>query len=179
MVDKEKGKTLAEQAGEQKKLLMYICPLCGKTVDMSRRYCNCHANLREATVMESADLLEVKPCNFESPGLNCSDCPEDCMYCASFGEPETNRAGFGGQDCRHKITGKAKCYCCKSQAELALNLGTVSFSQLAREVMEKRRAEGKAEEGKNVFLKAAEIIREQMEKPILDQIKQKWERERL
>jgi hypothetical protein len=167
-----------EKAPEQQFRLMHICPACGKTVDMSRSYCDCHASLREASVTASANSPEVKPCNFESPGLNCSDCPETCMPCASYGLPEANRAGFGGKNCWHKKTGTALCYCCEAQTKLAIDLrDNVSFSQLAREVLERRRAEGKPENlaGKNVFLEAADINRELMEQPVLDRINQKLE----
>jgi hypothetical protein len=97
------------------------------------------------------------------------------MCCASFGEPEINSAGFGGKDCRHKTTGKAKCYCCQEQIDIALNLKTVNFSKLAREVMEKQRAEGKAEDEKNVFLQAADIINDEMTKPIRNRINMRRE----
>jgi hypothetical protein len=169
-----------------KTYLMHICPACGKTVDMSRRYCNCHASLIRATTTVSVNSPEVKPCNFESPGLNCSDCPEDCMYCASFGEPATNSAGYGGKDCRHKTTGKSKCYCCQSQVDLALGFGGVNFTTLFSEILAERRskrnsgvdldvAKEEAEE-KNIYLEAADVMRHEMEKPVLNRINRKWER---
>jgi hypothetical protein len=167
----EGKKTPAKQA-----ILMNICPSCGKTVDLSRRYCNCHADIRQAATTASYNRPDIGPCNFESPGLTCNDCPEDCMYCSSFGEPKINSAGYGGKDCRHKITGTAKCYCCQAQVGVAIKLDPVNFLKLAREVLQKRREEGKAEEGKNVFLQAADVIREEMEKPILARINQYRER---
>jgi hypothetical protein len=173
------GETLAKKAAAQPVRTMWICPQCGKTVDMSRRYCNCHAWLGRATTTASADLPEVKPCNFETKGLNCSDCPKDCLYCASFGEPAINSDGYGGKDCQHRF-GSAKCYCCQAQIEIDISWKThnIDFSQLTRKVLEGRRAEGKPEDlaGKNIFLEAADVIRAQMEEPVLNRIKQKWER---
>jgi hypothetical protein len=54
----------------------------------------------------------------------------------------------------------------------------VSFSRLAREVLKRRKEEGKPEDagGKNIWLEAADVIRDQMEEPILDRIRRKWER---
>jgi hypothetical protein len=100
------------------------------------------------------------------------------MYCASFGDPVTNNAGYGGKDCQHRF-GSAKCYCCQAQIDLGIDFrDNVNFSQLARDVLERRRAEGKPENaaGGNVFLEAANIIRELREEPVLNRIKQKWER---
>jgi hypothetical protein len=172
MVGEKKDKAPAQQAR-----LMYICPQCGKTVDMSRRYCDCHADVRQASVTASTNLPEVKPCNFESPGLNCGDCPEDCMYCPSFGEPQKNSTGFGGKDCKYFMTGKAKCYCCQAQVKILTDwrANKVSFSRLVRGVLEGRRAKGEPEDagGKNIWLEAADVIRNQMEKPVLDRIQQK------
>jgi hypothetical protein len=178
MVDDRKDKTLAEQAAKQSVFLMWICPSCGKTVDMSRRYCNCHADVRHAKITASANLPEIGPCNFETERLNCNDCPEDCMYCASFGEPETNSDGYGGKDCRHRF-GSAKCYCCQAQIDLALALrDEMNVSQLVQDVLERRKAAGKPEDagGKNIWLEAADVIRDQMEEPVLNRINQYRER---
>ncbi|MDR1315371.1 MAG: hypothetical protein LBK13_00745 [Spirochaetales bacterium] len=164
-----------KEAAKQTRFML-VCPSCGKTVDMKRRYCDCHADLCNANATASANPPEVGRCNFESPNLTCNDCPEDCMYCASFGEPETNRAGFGGQDCRHKKTGTARCNCCQFQVKIGIKLGSVNFLEFVSGVLEKRRAAGKAEEGKNPWLEAADIIRGYMENPILNRISRERER---
>jgi hypothetical protein len=172
MMGEKKDKAPAKQAR-----LMHICPACGKTVDMSRRYCDCHASLNRAATTVSAEPPEVKPTNFETEGLNCGDCPESCLYCASFGEPAINSDGYGGKDCKHWF-GSAKCHCCQAQVDLAIAMrDKVNLSQLVRSVLESRRAAGKAEDlaGKNIFLEAADVIREQMEAPVLNRIKQRQE----
>jgi hypothetical protein len=178
MVDDRNDKTLAKQAAAQPVRTMWICPQCGKTVDMSRRYCNCHTDVRQATTTNSANRPEVGPCNFETKGLNCSDCPEDCLYCASFGEPAINSDGYGGKECRHRF-GSAKCNCCQAQIDLAINLrDNVNVSQLTMEILARRRAAGKPEDagGKNIWLEAADVIRAQMEEPVLKRINQYRER---
>jgi hypothetical protein len=173
------------QDGEKKEAakqarLMWVCPACKKTVDMSRRYCNCHADLREAATIASVNSPEVGPCNFEAPGLTCYDCPEDCMYCPSFDSPVTNSAGFGGQNCRHNKTGTAKCCCCQAQIKIGIDwqAHNISFSRLAMKVMEGRRANGQAENlaGKNIWFEAADFISEEMKKPVLNRIKQRLDR---
>jgi hypothetical protein len=98
------------------------------------------------------------------------------MYCASFGEIETNRAGFGGQGCRHKKTEVAQCYCCQTQVKIGVEIGFVNISEFASKILEKQKAEGKAEEGKNPWLKAADIIRKCREEPILNRISQEREK---
>lgn len=157
------GKT--ERAAAETRPLR-VCPSCGKTAHIGRKYCDCHADLRRAGVIQSAALPEVGPCNFEAPGLHCGDCPENCMYCASFGQPKTNNAGFGGKACRHRA-GTARCYCCRSQTDLAEKLGGVYFSAIIGEI--RARNEG----SENLFAKAASIMREEIAKPILARINQR------
>jgi hypothetical protein len=96
------------------------------------------------------------------------------MYCPSFGEPGTNGAGYGGKECQHN-SGRAKCYCCQAQVDVALKLDPVNFLKLAREVLQEQREEGKAEEEKNVFLQAADVIRYEMTKPVLKRISRRLE----
>ncbi|MDR1249015.1 MAG: hypothetical protein LBK63_06905 [Treponema sp.] len=158
--------------------LLKLCPACGKTAHTSRKYCDCHADLRQATFIESTNPPQVEKINFESPGLTCNDCPEDCKYCFSFAEPDTNRDGFGGKDCRHQMTGTARCYCCQGQVKIAENFHLISFVEVARAVMERRRAEGNAEalDGENLFQEAAGVIWEQMTEPIRNRINQALQR---
>jgi hypothetical protein len=164
---------------------LWVCPSCGKTTHLSRKYCDCHADLCHASGKTDSKLPEVGPYNFEVPGLHCGDCPEACMYCASFGESQMNSAGFGSKDCRHKTIVTAQCYCCQSQIKLAAEFTAVNFMELIGEILAQRRAkaaedknqgeteeEEETEEEKNVFFKAADFIRDAMAKPVLDRIRQ-------
>jgi hypothetical protein len=162
--------------------LLKLCPACGKTVHATRRYCDCRADLRQATFTESANPPQVEKINFESPGLTCNDCPEDCKYCFSFAEPETNRNGFGGKDCRHQITGTARCYCCQVQVKIATEIGRTNFTELIREIAAERRVKTDSalasdldvkvaeEEQKNLFQEAADIILRGVTQPIRKRI---------
>jgi predicted CopG family antitoxin len=160
MMDDGKGKTQAAQPKP-----VWVCPSCKKTVHISRRYCNCHTGLIHADIKESADRPAIGPCNFETEGLNCGDCPEDCMYCFGFGLPKTNKFGFGGTDCRHN-NGTTRCYCCQAQVKVAIKLSETSFSEIVRDVTEKRRAARdageEAGEVKNRCFEIADTIRDMM-----------------
>jgi hypothetical protein len=151
--------------------LTLVCPSCGKTAHIDRKYCDCHADLRHAAVTTSLDPPDVGPCNFEAPGLHCGDCPEACMYCASFGLPQTNGSGYGGKDCRHNL-GIAKCHCCQSQITIAINLRSVSLSKIISEVRKEKEVAEK-EEAENLFARAASVIYDEITKPILFRISQK------
>jgi hypothetical protein len=153
----------------------WACPRCGKTVHISRKYCNCHAKLGGNSVTVSEKLPEIGPCNFETDDLNCNDCPENCMYCASFGLPETNKAGFGGKGCQHNMR-TARCYCCQAQVKISIKLSSVAFSEIIREAIEKRKADEKANEVKNVCLRAADIIFDEMTEPVTARINRARER---
>ena len=139
---------------------------------MSRKYCDCHADLRRASVARSAALPAVGPCNFESPGLHCGDCPADCMYCASFAEPETNEAGFGGKECRHRTAGTERCSCCQNQVKLAERLQGLKFTAMMAET----RKEKKELEAANLFTAAAAVVYGEMTQQILARInrEQEW-----
>jgi hypothetical protein len=163
MVDNQKNKEKA------KTNVMWVCPSCGKTVHIRRKYCVCHTDLGRAKVRVSEEPPEIKQCNFEAEGLHCGDCPEDCMYCASFGFPRTNNAGFGGKDCRYK-SDKARCYCCQAQVKLAIKLGEVNFSEIIGGVLEKK------EGAENLYFKAAGFIHDEMVKPVLARINRERER---
>jgi hypothetical protein len=167
----ENKMSIEETKKQAKKLnTMWVCPNCGKTLHIKRRYCNCHASLDRAKVRISEELPEIGPCNFESSGLNCNDCPENCMWCASFGFPETDNQGFGGKDCRNN-KGTTRCFCCQAQVKLALKIAAVDFSELLREALTKK--ESGAE---NVFYKTADFINSEMCKPVLARIQQAREK---
>jgi hypothetical protein len=148
----------------------WVCPDCGKTVHLKRRYCNCHADLSRAKVMVSKEPPEIGPCNFESDSLNCNDCPEDCMWCASFGLPAINNDGFGGNDCLYKKK-TVRCFCCQSQVKLSLEIDSVDLSELLRGVLAKKES-GAA----NVYYKMADFIKAKMERPVLARIQQAREK---
>jgi hypothetical protein len=146
-----------------------VCNSCGKTAHISRRFCSCGAELGNAKSFNSSRPPDNGPCNFETRGLSCNDCPEDCLPCAGHGIPQTDFSGFGGKGCRYRV-GSARCYCCQQQVEIAIKLGTVEFSEIISEVMAKRRADGGTSGKKNIFLEAADVIREEMTKPVLARI---------
>jgi hypothetical protein len=112
----------------------------------------------------SEDPPEINPCNFETEDLHCGDCPENCKYCASFGIAQTNRAGFGGKECRHKTTETARCYCCQIQVKLALKIGGKKFSELVKWFLERK------DEEENVCVRTAVYIHDEMVKPVLARI---------
>lgn len=157
--------------GAKKTAVVWVCPSCGRTAHIDRKYCVCHASLSHAAANTLAEPPEVGPCNFEVPGLCCGDCPEDCMYCASFGLPQTNGAGYGGKDCRHRM-GIAKCYCCQSQITIAEKLRTLDFYAIIAEI---RRERQDAEKGaaENLYSQAASIVLGQITNPVLNRIKQR------
>jgi hypothetical protein len=142
---------------------VWVCPNCGKTVHADRQYCNCHADLSGARARMSKSLPEISPCNFETSCLNCDDCPEDCAWCASFGDLVTNRRGFGGKDCRHN-GGTVRCYCCQYQIKLGLYIGQSDIS----EIMGNTTSE--------TLKTMADVIRDEREKLILARIRQKQEK---
>jgi hypothetical protein len=152
-------------AERKKQHTVWVCPKCGKTVHADRRYCDCHADLSCATARLTKNLPEIGPCNFETSGLNCNDCPEDCAWCASFGDPTTNKRGFGGKDCQHNA-GTARCYCCQAQVKLGLEIGESSLSEIMGKI---------TSETQITFADVAEFIQEKREKPILARIRRKRE----
>jgi hypothetical protein len=154
-------------AAAVKQHFMSVCPSCGKTVHISRNYCNCHARLYRQTVILSEKQPDIGPCNFESPGLTCNDCPENCKWCASFGSSGMNNQGFGGKDCRYN-DGSVRCFCCQAQVKIATDLGKADFSGLFTEAMKKQKPEG--EGGKNILHQSSDFISEEMKKPVLNRI---------
>ncbi|MDR3173382.1 MAG: hypothetical protein LBU19_03950 [Treponema sp.] len=158
--------------GEAKKAhAVLVCPSCGKTAHISRKYCGCHADLSRAKAAMSEEPPEAGPCNFETEGLHCGDCPEGCRRCASFGHPQTNGAGFGGEDCRHNA-GTARCGCCQAQVKIAIKLGKTDFTELIKGLLEKR-APGSPE---NIYGEIAGFIRSGMVKPVLARINREREK---
>jgi hypothetical protein len=107
---------------------MWVCPNCGRTVHISRSYCDCHADITSAMVKQSKTPPEIGPCNFETSRLCCNDCPETCKWCPSFASPEPNKKGFGGKDCRHSGS-SARCYCCQAQVKIGISLGKAGISK--------------------------------------------------
>jgi hypothetical protein len=161
------NKAFEKEAAAVKKLnTMWVCPSCGKTVHISRKHCNCHARLLRASVKISGEDPEIGPCNFEAPGLTCNDCPEDCKWCFSFGVLETNKAGFGGKDCRYN-NGSVRCYCCQSQARITLDIVKADFTGLASFILKKQKGE------ENPFHGMADCIRDAMTRPVLNRIQQR------
>jgi hypothetical protein len=149
---------------------VWICPRCGKTAHLDRKYCNCHERLNRATTSKSAKPPQVGPCNFEVAGLNCNDCPETCMRCHSFGSSETNSDGFGGEGCRHKDSSPL-CHCCRSQAKIMTNFARVNFTGLIKELRQDQKMESA-----NMFLEIADFVREEISKPALSRIQRAMER---
>jgi hypothetical protein len=139
---------------------VWVCPKCGATVHADRRYCDCHADLSGAAARLTKDPPDIGRCNFETSGLNCGDCPEDCAWCASFGEPVTNRQGFGGKDCRHNA-GTARCYCCQYQVKISLRIGESGLGGIMKIITSEKGV---------TFADAAEYIQAEMEKPVLARI---------
>ena len=154
--------------------IVRVCPSCGRTAHPDRKYCDCHADLRNAGAMVSAKPPEVGPCNFEAPGLHCGDCPEDCLYCASFGEPRRNKAGFGGEECRHRTAGSKRCSCCLWQVKLALQISRSDFSGTFK--AQSRDADSRQERAPNLFFHAASMIYDDMTRQVLARIEQAQER---
>jgi hypothetical protein len=153
--------------------VMWACPSCGKKAHISRRRCDCGAVLRGAATVVSAKPPDCGPLNFEAPGLSCNDCPEGCPYCSSFGIPETNVDGFGGEECRRRTAGAARCSCCRSQAKAAAELGRVDLTAIISDLRNKGADEAA---GNTLYAKAAGIIREAITRPILARIDQAMER---
>ncbi|MDR0639227.1 MAG: hypothetical protein LBG27_10095 [Spirochaetaceae bacterium] len=156
--------------------IMWVCPVCRKTAHISRKYCDCGAVLRGAAVAKSTKLPKCGPLNFEVPGLSCNDCPEgySCRHCSSFAEPQTNSAGFGGEECEHRDETK-RCHCCRSQVEARGRMATFNFSAYMSEIRKRNKA-ANSEAGNNLFAKAASIIYDEMTAPILARIRREEER---
>jgi hypothetical protein len=67
-----------------------------------------------------------------------------------------------------------------------MGFGGINFTKLFSEILEERRSKRnpgvdldvakEKEEEKNIYLEAADVMREQMEEPVLKRIRQKWER---
>jgi hypothetical protein len=155
MMDSEEG------GGEaQKQYTYWVCPNCGKTVDMRRHYCSCHADLsRSKGVTLSSKPPDVGPCNFETPQITCNDCPEDCAWCPSFAALETNKYGFGGKDCRGRGT-TTRCSCCQTQIKIGLDINShVDLGKITENMG-----------AGNGMGKLAELMWAEMEKPVLARI---------
>jgi hypothetical protein len=69
---------------------------------------------------------------------------------------------------------------------ITLGFGGINFTKLFSEILAERKpkrnpgvdldvAKEEAEE-KNIYLEAADVMRHEMEKPVLNRIRQKWER---
>jgi hypothetical protein len=140
-----------------KKHSVWVCPNCGKTVHYSRLYCVCRCNLSRAASMMAEEPPEIGRCNLETSGLSCDDCPENCAWCAGFGESSTNKQGFGGQDCRHHGE-TSKCYCCQAQVKIGLEIGGNSISGIIGNATSER------------LRTMADVIREKTEKLVLARI---------
>jgi hypothetical protein len=143
---------------------VWVCPGCGSTVHADRRCCDCHTDLSGATARLTEKPAEIDRCNFETPGLNCGDCPENCGWCASYGSPATNSRGFGGKDCRG-YSGTARCYCCRYQVKLALKIAEEGFFRIMGDAAIK-----KDDVTANPLKTLANVIRVEMEKPVLARI---------
>ena len=166
-----------EKQEAPKTSVMWTCPSCGKTAHISRRFCDCHAALRRASVKRSAGLPDVGPCNFEAPGLCCNDCPGGCARCASFVEPRMNSDGYGGEECKNKA-GTERCSCCQFQIKARRRMATFDFSAYMNEIRERNKAanrEENNEEGKNLFARAADVIYEEITQQILARINRERE----
>jgi hypothetical protein len=149
-------------AGEKKTYSMWVCPNCGKTVHLDRVYCDCRADLLQACISTSENTPEIDHCNFETANLSCADCPEDCAWCASFGEPRTKKNGFGGKNCRYR-SDISRCYCCQAQVKLANKITEeMNFSGLLTTA--------------EMMRKMADYIRTKREEPVLARIRQNRER---
>jgi hypothetical protein len=151
--------------------LVLVCPGCGKTAHETRRRCSCGGDLVHAAgAYSSVRPPDCGPCNFETEGLSCDDCPETCAPCSGYGLPKPGRSGRGGKECRRR-TASARCYCCRSQAEIAENLGKENIAAVIGGVLARRRGGGAPLEERNVFFEAADIIRGIIEKPVLARIR--------
>jgi hypothetical protein len=151
----DEGRTNARRS-----YFVWVCPNCGKTVHISRSYCDCHADIAQAKARITEKAPEVDKCNFETAGLTCNDCPEPCNWCFSFGVNKTNNTGFGGADCRYRKN-DARCYCCQAQVKLAAKLSTDDFWKLMN---------GSGGMNSTKFYAMADFIRTEMEKPVLARI---------
>jgi hypothetical protein len=145
-------KQAAKQEPE-KQYTVLVCPNCGKTVHVRRKYCACHTLLTSAPVKMSEDPPEVKACNFETRSLTCDDCPEFCKWCAGFGALKPNRQGFGGYECLHKEEW-ARCYCCQAQVKIVLKIVDTDFSGFIIKTES------------NVFYELADFVSSRIEKPV-------------
>jgi hypothetical protein len=143
---------------------VWVCPGCGSTVHADRRYCDCHADLSNARARLTEKPADAGRCNFETSGLCCNDCPENCGWCASFGSPVSNSRGFGGKDCRG-YSGTARCYCCRYQVKLALKIAGEGFFRIMGDAALK-----KDDVTANPLKTLSNVIRAEMEKPVLARI---------
>jgi hypothetical protein len=137
---------------------VWVCPGCGKTVHADRQYCGCHTDLSGARARLSKTPAEIDRRNFETSRVSCDDCPEYCAWCASFGDLTTNKRGFGGEGCQHN-NGRARCYCCQGQVKLGLRIGEGRISAIMGNITAKN------------LRTMAEVIQEEMEKPVLARIR--------
>jgi hypothetical protein len=139
---------------------MFICPKCGKTVNISRVYCDCHTFLSEAKVCFSEASPDVKKCNIETANVNCNDCPEDCTWCASFGSPHTNEYGFGGENCGYRKE-QTRCFCCQAQIKIGKEIFTLDMNEILTSM---------TAEKLNML---AELIKSRIERLVIARINQK------
>jgi hypothetical protein len=144
---------------EPVKTAVWVCPACGKTVHLSRSYCDCHAGLFRAKALLSESSPQIGRCNHESSRVNCNDCPENCDWCASFGRPEKNPRGFGGKTCAYRSK-TARCNCCQEEIKLDVYLQQTNLQEIIKPVSLKT-------------LKAmSAVIQEALDKPVLARILQ-------
>ncbi|MDR1252938.1 MAG: hypothetical protein LBK62_12380 [Treponema sp.] len=166
-----------EAGGETKKQYTYwVCPQCGKTADMRRHYCSCHADLsRSKGVAMSSKPPDVFPCNFETPRVTCDDCPEKCAWCPSFAALETNKYGFGGKDCRGRGT-TTRCLCCQTQIKIGLEINAeidINAFLYPKTGIGETDTGGETEEKKDrgkTMGQLAKVMRDYMERPVLARI---------
>jgi hypothetical protein len=151
--------------GEKKAVTLHtvwVCPGCGKTVHAGRRYCDCHADLASARARLTEKPPESGPLNFETSRISCDDCPENCAWCAGFGDLVTNKRGFGGKDCRHN-NGAARCYCCQAQVKIGLIINEKSIFEIMGTITTE------------TLKTMADVIQDEMEKPVLARIRHRRE----
>jgi hypothetical protein len=103
---------------EEKPTRQYLkCPGCGKKYPLSRRYCDCGAELPMEPVFTKSMEGLGREVNIDDPAYDprCPACGEGCKKCFSFGQRKAFMDGsgkpFGGEGCYYRKDSPL-CGCC-------------------------------------------------------------------
>ena len=73
------------RAAQDTKFLVTVCPVCGRTLHGSRRYCECHAFLAHAKSRMTTQPPDLGECNINTEEFTCDECVNNCAVCPMFG----------------------------------------------------------------------------------------------